>query len=110
MTTERMQQKLDDCPALVTIKAISGKWKTRILWLLRTEPKHFGELKRNLTGVSAKMLTEHLRQLEQDGLIYRKVTSQNNIQLTEYGYTPYGETLIPVLDGMGNWGLKHSDR
>ncbi len=110
MPTQYQSNKLMDCPALTAIRLISGKWKTRILWLLRTEPLHFGELKRNLAGVSAKMLTEHLRQLEKDGLIYRKESMQNNLLITSYGYTAYGETLIPVLDVLGSWGLKHTSR
>lgn len=70
----------------------------------------FGELRRGLQGISAKMLTEHLRQLESDGLIYRETRIENKVPQSSYGYTDYGMTLIPVLDSMGNWGLDHKNR
>lgn len=102
--------KLAHCPALATLKLISGKWKTRILWVLRPGPMGFGELRRSLKGASPKMLTEHLRQLEADGLIYRTVETRGEVRLSRYGYTPYGTSLIPVLDALGGWGLEHEKR
>lgn len=114
MTTQKNELrnnewKLEHCPALATLKLISGKWKTRILWVLRSGSMGFGELRRNLKGASPKMLTEHLRQLEADGLIYRTVESRGEVRLSRYGYTPYGESLIPVLDALGDWGLQHEE-
>lgn len=70
----------------------------------------FGEMRRRLKGASAKVLTEQLRQLEADGLIYRTVETRGEVRLSRYGYTPYGATLIPVLDAVGEWGLKHEGR
>lgn len=99
--------KLEHCPALVTLRLISCKWKTRILWVLRPGPMGFGEIRRRLDGASAKVLTEQLRQLEADGLIYRTVRTRGEVRLSRYGYTPYGTTLIPVLDAVGDWGLVH---
>lgn len=102
--------KLEHCPALATLKLISGKWKTRILWLLRSGPMGFGTLRRRLKGVSAKMLTEHLRQLEADGLVSRAVETAGGVQTSRYGFTGYGETMIPVLDALGQWGLTHENK
>lgn len=110
MTTQKDLWKLEHCPALVTIGVVSGKWKTKILWALREDNMQFGQLRRGLKGISAKMLTEHLKQLEQDGLIYREVVVSNKVAVSNYGYTDYGKTLIPVLDSMGNWGLEHESR
>lgn len=103
-------RKLDHCPALATLRLISGKWKTRILWVLRPGPMGFNDMRRRLAEASPKMLTEHLRQLEADGLIYRTVETRGEVRLSRYGYTPYGATLIPVLDALGEWGLEHETR
>ena len=102
--------KLEHCPALATLRLISGKWKTRILWVLRPGPMGFGEMRRRLKGASSKVLTEQLRQLEADGLIYRNVETRGEMRLSRYRYTPYGATLIPVLDAIGEWGLRHEGR
>ncbi len=59
---------------------ISGKWKTRILWLLRERPVHFGELRKTLRGVSAKVPDEQLQQLEVDGLITRREAFQGGVR------------------------------
>lgn len=110
MTTDNNNAKLEYCPALITIKIISGKWKTRILWLLRKETMQFNQLKSNLKSISAKMLTEHLRQLENDGVIFNTTKNKNNVNTSFYHYTDYGKTLIPVLDSMGEWGLQHQHK
>ena len=108
MTTQIDVDKIDHCPALVTLKVISGKWKTRILWQLRSDEMHFNELRRSLRGVSAKVLTEHLRQLEQAGIVNRRQTVELGVTVSIYSYSSYGATLIPVLDALGAWGLKHT--
>jgi DNA-binding HxlR family transcriptional regulator len=99
--------KLFDCPALSAIKVISGKWKTRILWLLRRKPLHFGELRSTLPGVSAKVLDQQLRQLTADGLVFRREEIRGGVTFVFYDYTDYGRSLIPVLDKLGDWGLDH---
>ncbi len=109
MTTKAGDPKLLHCPALTAIKAISGKWKTRILWLLRDRPHHFGEVKSLLPGVSAKVLSEQLRQLGDDGLVAPQETLRGGVAFMLYDYTEYGRTLIPVLDLLGGWGLVHED-
>lgn len=110
MTTKNSIEKIDHCPALITINAISGKWKTRILWLLRTDELGFNELRRRLKRVSAKVLTDQLRELESDGILYLKSINQQGIKVSRYGYTRYGKTLLPILNELGNWGLKHESR
>lgn len=110
MTSEENFDKIDHCPALTTVHAISGKWKTRILWLIRSSEIGFNELRRNLKRVSPKVLTEQLRQLEADGIIYHERVHEGGVRVSKYGFTEYGQTLIPVLDQMGHWGLIHENR
>ncbi len=102
--------KLTDCPALVTIRAISGKWKTRILWLLRDGPLHFGEIRRRLPGVSAKVLSAQMRELEDAGIVSRQEEVRAGVTHAVYAYTEYGRTLIPALNALGQWGLAHVAR
>lgn len=110
MSTPLHDSKMLDCPALVTIKLVSGKWKTRILGHLRRGDAGFGELKRALPGVSPKVLTEHLEELVDDGLLMRKQRTENKVVHSSYGYSEYGLSLVPVLDALGNWGVTHSAR
>ena len=110
MTTSRNDLKLLHCPALSAIKAISGKWKTRILWLLRERRYHFGELRQILRGVSAKVLSEQIKQLEADGLIIRQEEMRQGIAYSFLAYSDYGRSLIPVLDELGTWGAEHARR
>jgi DNA-binding HxlR family transcriptional regulator len=100
-------QKLFDCPVLTALKPISGKWKTRILWLLRDRPYHFGELRKTLPGVSAKVLDQQLTQLESDGLVTRREEHHGAVKFVFYSYSEHGRSLIPLLDGLGHWGLEH---
>jgi DNA-binding HxlR family transcriptional regulator len=106
----RVVNKLRDCPALFTLKVLSGKWKTRILWALRPCPKRFGQLRRELPDASAKVLTAQLRELESAHIIRRTVSKEGAVIVVEYAYTPFGKTLIPALDALGEWGLKNVDR
>jgi DNA-binding HxlR family transcriptional regulator/CheY-like chemotaxis protein len=95
-----------NCPIEVTIEAIGGKWKCVILWWLRRDGKRFGELKQLLPGVSSKVLTHQLRELEADGLIQRQ-TYREAPPRVEYKLTAYGETLVPIADLMCAWGKAH---
>jgi DNA-binding HxlR family transcriptional regulator len=110
VTTIEGDPKLLHCPALVAIKAISGKWKTRVLWLLRERPHHFGEMKAKLPGVSAKVLSQQLRQLADDGLVGSEVSVRGGVSFMVYDYTAYGRTLVPVLDALGGWGVEHQEK
>jgi DNA-binding HxlR family transcriptional regulator len=109
VTTTARGQKLLHCPALVAIKVISGKWKTRVLWLLRERPHHFGQMKALLPGVSAKVLSEQLKQLADDGVVGSQEVMRDGVLFMLYDYTEYGRTLIPVLDLLGGWGVDHED-
>lgn len=93
------------CPAETTLKAISGRWKLLILGELLTGVKRFGELQRALEGITQKMLTQQLREMEEDGIIHRKVYPQIPPKV-EYSLTPLGESLKPIIEAMHELGTK----
>lgn len=82
---------------------MGGKWKPLILWHLRAGPLRFAALRRAIAGVSEKMLAQHLRQLERDGLVSRTATGRAP-QRVEYAMTPLGARLDPALRALGRWG------
>lgn len=95
------------CPVETCLELLSGKWKPRILWKLHQRGVvRFGELKRGLPEITAKMLTQQLRELEQDGLITRKVYAEVPPRV-EYSLSEFGLTLKPVLDTLARWGTEN---
>lgn len=89
---------------------VSGKWKCLILWELDTHPvRRFGELRRGLPGVSEKMLTQQLREMEADGLIHREVYREVPPKV-EYSLTDDGRSLNEALGALGAWGTKRIAR
>ena len=96
-------------PVQVTLGVIGGKWKPAILWQLGESTKRFSELARAIEGITQKMLTQQLRELEADGLVSRKVYPEVPPKV-EYAISQYGKTLEPVLTSMCEWGKKHKER
>jgi DNA-binding HxlR family transcriptional regulator len=94
------------CHVEAAIAVIGGKWKPWILWRLYDGARRFGELQRITPGITHKMLAQHLRELERDGVIRRKVYEQKPAKV-EYSFTPYGETLRPILKLLCDWGALH---
>lgn len=94
---------LPACPVETTLTLISDKWKVLIIRDLLTGTKRFGELKRSIGSVSQKVLTAQLRQMEESGLLTRKVYPEVPPKV-EYTLTELGYSLKPVLDAMQNWG------
>jgi DNA-binding HxlR family transcriptional regulator len=94
------------CPVTTTLSVIGGKWKPIILYIIRGEKKRFGEIKKLLPTITQKMLTQQLRELERDGIIDRKVYPVVPPKV-EYSLTPYGRTLMPILNSMAEWGEAH---
>jgi DNA-binding HxlR family transcriptional regulator len=89
---------------------VSGKWKSLILWELNNHgTRRFGELKRGLPGVSEKMLIQHLREMEEDGLIHREVYRQVPPKV-EYTLTEDGTSLNAALRPLGAWGTQRVNR
>ena len=99
---------LPECPVATTVQVIGSKWKLLILRNLMARPWRFNELKRDLSGISQKVLTESLRGLEADGLILRTVFPEVPLRV-EYSLSPLGQTLAPVLQAMENWGHYYKD-
>jgi DNA-binding HxlR family transcriptional regulator len=91
------------CPVTKTMSVIGGKWKPIILWTVRTGTRRFGEIKKMIPGITQKMLTQQLRELERDGIINRKVYPVVP-PMVEYSLTQYGLTLTPILDALAEWG------
>jgi DNA-binding HxlR family transcriptional regulator len=90
----------------VTLRVIGGKWKPLILWHINKNPVRFGELMRKMPGITQKMLTQQLRELEEDKLVIRTVYPEVPPRV-EYILSEYGRTLGPVLQAMSDWGRKH---
>jgi len=95
------------CPVNATLDVIAGKWKPSILCELNEGPRRFSDLKRVLTGVSEKVLSTHLRELEADGIVARREFLDGGVHATEYSFTPFGATLRPALVALAHWGLAH---
>jgi len=95
------------CPVQTTMDVIGGKWKIPILWVLRDEIKRFGQIKKEMTGITQKMLTAQLRELETDGVISRKVYAQVPPRV-EYALTPIGKRLLPVFEALCDWGTQYN--
>jgi DNA-binding HxlR family transcriptional regulator len=91
------------CPVEVTLSLLGNKWKVLILRELFTGTKRFGELSRGVPGISQKMLTQQLRQMEADHLVQRKVYAEVPPRV-EYSLTEVGKSLRPILDAMHTWG------
>ena len=98
-----MDKELPACPVETTLTLISNKWKVLIVRDLLTGTKRFGELRRSLDGVSQKVLTDQLRQMETDGLVVRTVYAEVPPRV-EYSLTPLGQSLKPIMDAMWVWG------
>lgn len=91
------------CGVAVTLELIGGKWKGVILWHLTRKTLRFSQLKRRVAGVTQKMLTQQLRELEKDGLVHRQVYAEVPPRV-EYSLTENGRTLQPLLQQMCDWG------
>lgn len=96
-----------ECPCEIALRYIGGAWKVLIIWHLAHRGKHrHAELKRRLSGISSKILTQQLREMERDGLIHRQVYPEVPPRV-EYELTALGESLRPITDAMYAWGLEH---
>lgn len=98
------------CGIDAALDVVSGKWKGLVLWELHAHgARRFAELRRGLPGVSEKMLTQHLRQMEEDGLIHRKVYAEVPPKV-EYSLTDAGASLNEALRPLGDWGRARLSR
>ena len=96
------------CPAVDAVKMLAGRWKLLILREVCDGPRHFGRLRRAL-GVSQKVLTQQLRQMEANGILRRRVVP-GRITVVEYSLTPAGQTLRSIIATLHNWGEHRTRR
>ena len=99
-------QNIEQCPVTATMEIIGGKWKILILYLVSNEINRFGKMSMMLKGISKQMLTSQLRELEEDGIIERKIYAEIPPRV-EYFLTPKGKSLLPIIHMMKNWGLEY---
>ena len=99
--------KKENCPAEITLAMISGRWKLLIWRELFSGVKRFNELQRSLTGITQKMLTQHLREMEADGLVNRKIYAEIPPKV-EYSLTETGKSLQPLIEKMHELGMQLS--
>lgn len=108
--TKQVNGKEYRCFFELTLQVIGGKWKPIIIYQLAVEGvMRFGELKRSVVGVTERMLTRQLRELEKDGLVHRRVYRQVPPKV-EYSLKPLGVKLIPILLQMRKWGVEYEMR
>jgi len=91
------------CPVTTSLSVIGGKWKVIILWQLQGKVRRFGELQKSIQGISQKMLTQELRDLEEHGLVQRRVYPVVPPKV-EYRLTEFGKTLRPLMEQLSVWG------
>lgn len=97
------------CPVTATMSVIGGKWKPIIIWAVGDGTRRFGEIRKMIAGITQKMLTQQLRELERDGIMHRKVYPVVPPKV-DYSLTEYGRTLLPILRVMADWGEAHRER
>lgn len=107
MVTEKREMVEDvPCAVDVTLRVIGGRWKILILQDLFTGTRRFSEIQRAIHGITQKMLTQQLREMERHGVVDRLVYAEVPPKV-EYSLTPLGKSLWPVLMAMHAWGLEH---
>lgn len=117
MTTTTAQQRrdvervrynamLEGCPTRQAMATIGDKWTSLLVITLAGGPRRHGQLRTHVAGISQKMLTQTLRELERDGLVTRTVTASVPVRV-DYALTPLGQSLVPVLSALKDWSEAH---
>ena len=106
MVTKEKKTNEINCPIVATLQLIGGKWKPVIMYCLRSETRRFGEISARIPSISRKVLTEQLKQLEEDNLIQREHFKEIPPRV-EYTLTELGKSMAPVFLEMEKWGLEH---
>ena len=100
------KEEMPACPVATTVALIGSKWKLLIIRNLLARPWRFNELKKDLEGISQKVLTDSLRSMEADGIITRTVYPEVPPRV-EYALSALGESMRPILDTMADWGSEY---
>lgn len=102
------KKDLPICPVATTVGLIGNKWKLLIIQQILTGPKRFGELRKTLDGISQKVLTDSLREMESDGLLIRTVFPEVPPRV-EYCLSELGESMRPIMDVMEQFGKEYKE-
>ncbi|MFG3441103.1 winged helix-turn-helix transcriptional regulator [Nonomuraea sp. NPDC047897] len=108
MTRSRAQDP-NVCGVTAAVAVIDGKWKTLVLWLLEDRPYRPGELRRQVPGLTEKVLTQTLREMEDDGLVQREVHEVRPLK-TVYSLTAFGRELCEALEPVSAWGYRRLEK
>ncbi|MBS1661655.1 MAG: helix-turn-helix transcriptional regulator [Bacteroidetes bacterium] len=103
---EKKYVAAEDCPIAATIGVIGGKWKPIIIWLLIQETRRFGELHRSIPGITIKVLSRHLKELEADGIIQRKQFPEVPPRV-EYSLSAKGRSLTAIMESLAEWSREN---
>jgi DNA-binding HxlR family transcriptional regulator len=104
-----VQKRAPERPVEAALSVIGGRWKILVICRLFEGKRRFNEMRRSIAGVSQRMLTQNLRELERDGIVERRVFPESPPRV-EYGLTAFGRTLEPVLDQLCEWGEAYRSR
>lgn len=102
------KDEMPACPVATTVSLIGSKWKLLIIRNLLVRPWRFNELKKDLQGISQKVLTESLRSMEEDGIITRTVYAEVPSRV-EYALSELGESMSPIIKSMEEWGISYKN-
>lgn len=108
MDSPRRANPVSDCPLTAALAAAGGKWKLIIIYWLAERPRHFSDLRRLMSSISQKVLTQQLRELIADDIVDRRPTGPAPAPVV-YSLTDYGATLIPLVEAVRSWGRGHID-
>ena len=100
------KEEMPDCPVATTVQLIGSKWKLLIIRNLLVRPWRFNELRRDLEGISQKVLTDSLRSMEEDGIVTRTVYPEVPPRV-EYALSQMGESMRPIIKAMEDWGIAY---
>lgn len=103
------KEEMPACPVATTVQLIGSKWKLPIIRNLMQRPWRFNELRRDLEGISQKVLTDSLRSMEEDGILTRTVYPEVPPRV-EYALSDLGQSLRPIIEAMAEWGQNYKDR
>ena len=103
------KEEMPACPVATTVQLIGSKWKLLIMRNLLQRPLRFNELRKNLEGISQKVLTDSLRSMEEDGIITRTVYPEVPPRV-EYALSALGESMRPIMDAMEVWGNNYKNQ
>ena len=102
------KEEMPACPVATTVQLIGSKWKLLIIRNLLARPWRFNELRKDLAGISQKVLTDSLRSMEEDGIVTRTVYPEAPPRV-EYSLSELGESMRPIIKAMEQWGISYKE-